>query len=102
MALQSYRPIGPSALPVKRALHVDDPQPAIEFQTGGSRAINYGLNRVRFPAAVRVGSRIRGRFSLVNLKDLGDALEMILAVTVDCEGSDKPCCVAEWIVRHYR
>ncbi|HSY58482.1 MAG TPA: MaoC family dehydratase [Terriglobales bacterium] len=75
---------------------------SIEFQAGGSRAINYGLNRVRFPAAVRVGSRIRGRFSLVSLKDLGDALEMTLAVTVECEGSAKPCCVAEWIVRHYR
>ena len=77
-------------------------QNAIQFEQSGRRAINYGLNRVRFPLAVRAGSRIRGRFALAAFKDLGDAIELVLSVTVECEGSDKPACVAEWVVRHYR
>ena len=77
-------------------------QDAIQFEQAGRRAINYGLNRVRFPSAVRTGSRIRGRFSLAAFKDLGDAIELVLSVTVECEGSEKPACVAEWVVRHYR
>ena len=77
-------------------------QDALQIQQAGQRAINYGLNRVRFPAAVREGSRIRGRFALAAFKDLGDAIELVLSVTVECEGSDKPACIAEWVVRHYR
>jgi acyl dehydratase len=77
-------------------------QHAIQFEKVGRHAINYGLNRVRFPSAVRAGSRIRGHFSVASYKDLGDAVELVLAVTVECEGSDKPACVAEWVVRHYR
>ena len=77
-------------------------QDAIQFEQVGQRAINYGLNRVRFPSAVRAGSRIRARFVLAAFKDLGDAVELVLSVTVECEGSDKPACIAEWLVRHYR
>jgi acyl dehydratase len=77
-------------------------QNAIQFEQAGRRAINYGLNRVRFPSAVRAGSRIRGRFALAAFKDLGDAIELVLSVTVECEGSDKPACIAEWVVRHYQ
>jgi acyl dehydratase len=77
-------------------------QNAIQFERTGRHAINYGLNRVRFPSAVRAGSRIRARFALAALKDLGDAVELVLSVTVECEGSDKPACIAEWVVRHYR
>ena len=77
-------------------------QDAMQFEQGGRRAINYGLNRVRFPSAVRAGSRIRGRFALAAFKDLGEAVELVLSVTVECEGSDKPACIAEWVVRHYR
>ena len=75
---------------------------ALEVRGGVRLAINYGLNRVRFPNAVREGSRIRGRFTLVSLKDLGDTLEAVVGCTVECEGSEKPCCVAEWIVRYYK
>jgi acyl dehydratase len=71
-------------------------QNAIQFEQAGR------LNRVRFPSAVRAGSRIRGRFALAAFKDLGDAIELVLSVTVECEGSDKPACIAEWVVRHYR
>src|SRR5579862_2651754 len=77
-------------------------QDAMQFEQAGRRAINYGLNRVRFPSAVRAGSRIRARFALAAFKDLGDAVELVLSVTVECEGSDKPACIAEWVVRHYR
>jgi acyl dehydratase len=77
-------------------------QHAIQFEKTGRRAINYGLNRVRFPSAVRSGSRIRGRFSVASYKDIGDAVELVLGVTVECEGSEKPACIAEWVVRHYR
>ena len=77
-------------------------QQAILFERTGRHAINYGLNRVRFPSAVLAGSRVRGRFSVASYKDLGDAVELVLAITVECEGSDKPACVAEWVVRHYR
>lgn len=70
---------------------------------GGMRlAINYGLNRVRFPAAVREGSKIRVRLTLLSLKDLGEAQEAVFACTVESEGSSKPCCVAEWVVRYYK
>ncbi|HEY6947059.1 MAG TPA: MaoC family dehydratase [Candidatus Acidoferrum sp.] len=71
--------------------------------SGGTRlAINYGLNRVRFPWPVRVGSKIRGRFTLLSLKDLGEAQEAVFACSVECEGTTKPCCVAEWIARYYK
>ena len=77
-------------------------QNAMQFEQADRRAINYGLNRVRFPSAVRAGSRIRGRFALMAFKNHGDAVELVLSVTVECEGSDKPACIAEWVVRHYR
>lgn len=71
--------------------------------SGGSRlTINYGLNRVRFPSPVRERSKIRGRFTLVSFQDRAEAQEGVFAVSVECEGSDKPCCVAEWIVRYYK
>ena len=64
-------------------------------------AINYGLNRVRFVSAVPVGSRVRGRFSPVAIKDTEDGVQVTWGLTIEREGQDKPCCVAEWIVRYY-
>jgi acyl dehydratase len=64
--------------------------------------INYGLNKVRFPNAVKSGARIRGRFQLVEVTDIPRGIETTFGVTIEVEGSSKPCCVAEWIVRHYR
>jgi len=74
---------------------------AIEIQGGVRMAVNYGLNRVRFPAAVRAGSRIRARFTLLELKEVNDSLEAAYSVTIEAEDSEKPVCVAEWIVRYY-
>jgi acyl dehydratase len=74
---------------------------AIQVQGGVRLAVNYGLNRVRFPAAVRADSRIRARVALLELKELSDATEATYSVTIENEGSAKPVCVAEWIVRYY-
>ena len=74
---------------------------AIQVQGGVRLAVNYGLNRVRFPAAVRADSRIRARIALLELKELSDAVEATYSVTIENEGSAKPVCVAEWIVRYY-
>ena len=63
--------------------------------------INYGLNRVRFVAPVPSGSRIRGRFTLEALEEIEGGAQGTWKVTVEREGGDKPCCVAEWIVRYY-
>jgi acyl dehydratase len=65
-------------------------------------AINYGLNRVRFPSAVRAGSRIRARIVLQSIRELPDATEAIYAITIESQGAEKPCCVAEWLARYYR
>ena len=74
---------------------------AIQVQGGVRLAVNYGLNRVRFPAAVRADSRIRARIALLDLKELSDAAEATYSVIIENEGSAKPVCVAEWIVRYY-
>ena len=63
--------------------------------------INYGLNRVRFVSPVPSGSRIRARIALSKLEDMRDSTQATWTVTVEREGGDKPCCVAEWIVRYY-
>jgi acyl dehydratase len=68
--------------------------------------VNYGLNRVRFPAPVPAGSRIRAQFTLQSLKDVGNAREAIFSVIVEVQrqerqSEEKPCCVAEWVVRYY-
>jgi acyl dehydratase len=65
-------------------------------------AINYGLNRVRFPSAVRPGSRIRARIVLQSIRDIGDAAEAAYSITFECQDAEKPCCVAEFLARYYR
>lgn len=64
-------------------------------------AINYGLNKVRFPAPVPVGSRIRAETSVVEVADAGGgAHQVTLSTTVAIDGSTKPACVAESVVRY--
>lgn len=63
--------------------------------------INYGLNRVRFPAPVRVGSRLRGRFRLLGYEPLPGGAQLVVEATVELEGSDKPACVAESVTRRF-
>ena len=69
---------------------------------GVRMAINYGLNRVRFPSAVRAGSHIRARIVLQSIRDVVDAAEATYSITIECQGAEKPCCVAELLARYYR
>jgi acyl dehydratase len=69
-----------------------------EFKMG----INYGVNRVRFPAPVPVGSRIRGRFRITEVTDVEGGIQVTTEGTVEREGHEKPVCVAEMVSRHYR
>jgi len=64
-------------------------------------AVNYGVNRVRFVAPVEAGSRIRGRFAPIVLEESGGGVQVTWRITVEREHGDKPCCVAEWVVRYY-
>ena len=64
-------------------------------------AVNYGLNKVRFPAPVPVGSRIRGRMTLLEVEDIEGGVQIVWKVAMEREGGDKPVCVAESIVRFY-
>jgi acyl dehydratase len=75
---------------------------AIQINRGVRMAVNYGLNRVRFPSPVRVDSKIRGRFTLLTLKEVSNAFEAVFSVSVESQGAEKPCCAAEWVVRYYR
>ena len=70
---------------------------------GGTRmAINYGLNKVRFPAPVPSGSRVRGRYTLHTLAPIDGGVQATWNVLIECDRSPKPCCAAEWLVRYYR
>jgi len=73
----------------------------IQVRGGVKMAVNYGLNRVRFPSPVRAGAKIRARTTLLNVKEVPGAYETTFAVVVESEGGEKPCCVAESIVRYY-
>jgi acyl dehydratase len=61
--------------------------------------LNYGLNRVRFPAPVPVGSRVRGRFRVESVEDVAGGTQATIAATIEREGSEKPVCVAELLFR---
>jgi acyl dehydratase len=75
---------------------------ASAFQVRGTRmGVNYGLNKVRFPAPVPSGSRLRGRFTLLAYEPLDGGAQLTVQVTMEREGSDKPVCVAESLSRRY-
>jgi acyl dehydratase len=63
--------------------------------------VNYGLGKVRFPAPVPSGSRLRGHFKLIKFDALEGGAQLTFEVTMEREGSDKPVCVAESIGRRY-
>ena len=64
-------------------------------------SVNYGLNRVRFPAPVPVGSRLRGHFKLMSFEPIPGGAQIIVEVTSEREGHSKPVCVAESVARHF-
>ena len=76
------------------------------FETGFAiddvrMGVNYGLNRVRFPAPVRAGSRVRGHFKLLAYEPLDGGAQLTVESTIELEGSAKPACVAESVSRRY-
>jgi len=67
----------------------------------GGMGINYGLNRVRFPAPVPVDSRVRASFEVVSVDEFEGGAQVTMTATVEREGGDKPVCVAEVVFRYY-
>jgi acyl dehydratase len=74
-----------------RALHM------VDMKMG----LNYGLNKVRFPAPVPVGSRLRARLGIVSIEDIAGGAQIIWDVAIERDGGDKPVCVAEFVMRRY-
>lgn len=69
---------------------------------GVKMSVNYGLEKVRFPAPVRVGGKIRLLGTVDAVEDVpGDGVQMLLTFTVEIEGGSKPACVAKALYRHY-
>jgi acyl dehydratase len=64
----------------------------------GGLVVNYGVDRVRFPAAVPSGARIRGRFRVVSVEDAAQGERVVIEATIECEGVAKPVCVAQLVV----
>ena len=62
--------------------------------------VNYGSDRLRFPAAVKVGSRVRGHGQILRVEALGDALQAVVRISVEIEGSERPGCVVDTISRY--
>jgi acyl dehydratase len=74
--------------------------PQIVEITGFAMGINYGANKVRFPAPVPVGSRIRGGAELVAVEEIAGGLQSTVLITIEVEGGAKPACVIESISRY--
>ena len=69
--------------------------------TGVGMSINYGLNKLRFPSPVPVGSKVRAGATLAGLEDVAGGVQCTLALTFEIEGATKPVCVAEILFRYY-
>ena len=69
--------------------------------TDAKMGVNYGLNKVRFPAPVPVGSKVRARVTLKDVEEVAGGLQNTVTVTIEREGGDKPVCIAEWVTRAY-
>jgi acyl dehydratase len=69
--------------------------------TDASTSINYGLDKVRFPAPVPVGAQFRGGAELTEVTEVKGGLQAKLVATIEVKGSDKPALVAECLIRHY-
>jgi acyl dehydratase len=68
---------------------------------GAAMGINYGLNKVRFPAPVPVDAKVRASAELAEVTDVENGLQLVLRVALQLEDSDKPGCVADWVTRVY-
>jgi acyl dehydratase len=68
---------------------------------GVRMGVNYGVNKVRFPAPVPVGSRLRATGRIVEVSEAGGGVQLVTAITIEREGGEKPVCVAETVARFY-
>ncbi len=81
---------------------VGDDGKAVSTYPGIKLAVNYGLNKVRFPAPVKVNTRIRSKVMLKEVKQVApDTLQVVREVSIEAEGQSKPCCVAQTLTRLY-
>lgn len=79
---------------------IDGLRPSLIESTGFKLGVNYGWNKVRFPAPVPVGSKIRASVEVSSVEDVGGGwYQIITVIKVDLEDSEKPCCVAEHVGR---
>jgi acyl dehydratase len=69
---------------------------------GARMGINYGLNKVRFPSPLPTGSRVRGRCTLLRVDAVEGGVQATWSILIERDGSVKPCCAAEWLVRYYQ
>jgi len=74
---------------------------AIHIRSGVEMTVNYGLNKIRFPAAVRAGSKVRARVTLAAVKQSPEFVDATFHIHIESESLSKPCCVAEWLIRYY-
>ncbi|MGP3771218.1 MaoC family dehydratase [Streptomyces sp. SDT5-1] len=75
--------------------------PQLMAVEGMKMGVNYGTNKVRFPAPVPVGSRLRATAKITNVEDVPGGVQVSVAFSVEREGGDKPVCVAESVSRYY-
>ncbi|MCQ4083289.1 MaoC family dehydratase [Streptomyces sp. RB6PN25] len=75
--------------------------PELMAVEGVTMGVNYGVNKVRFPSPVPVGSRLRASAQLAEVSDVPGGAQIVVRVTIEREGSDKPVCVAETVARYY-
>jgi acyl dehydratase len=68
---------------------------------GTTMVINYGLNKVRFPAPVPVGSSVRAEVALAEVTEVSGGLQLVVRATLQIDGNAKPGCVADWVTRVY-
>jgi acyl dehydratase len=80
--------------------------PAMSFEVvprqDGGMTVNYGLNKVRFPAPVPSGSRVRATFRVAGIEEADWGFQATMSATIERDGGDKPVCVAELVFRYYR
>lgn len=69
--------------------------------TGVRMGLNYGLNKLRFPSPVPVGSRVRARATLTGVEDVEGGVQVAVSITFEIEGGKKPACVADALFRYY-
>lgn len=75
--------------------------PQVVQISGFSMGVNYGANKVRFPSPVPVGAKVRLGVKLLDVSDIAGGIQTTMEFTFECEGADKPSCVAEIIFRSY-